>query len=100
MLIMKGTKASWRASKAMASVDFVFLPWYGSLSEHTGYLWSFQIHFRLYRKVFDKAYGAASGDKMLHDLEDALKDYNSAQGEECERLLKSVENWWLLCVHR
>ncbi|KAK8373151.1 hypothetical protein O3P69_012322 [Scylla paramamosain] len=42
-----------------------------------------QFCHRLYRKilVFDKTYGAASGEQMLHDLEAAIESYNSEQGE-------------------
>lgn len=38
---------------------------------------------RLYRKIFDKTCGAASGEQMLHDLEAAIESYNSEQGEVC-----------------
>ncbi|KAJ8253181.1 hypothetical protein GJAV_G00210010 [Gymnothorax javanicus] len=41
---------------------------------------------RLYRKIFDKAYHATTGEKMVQDLEDALKSYNGEQGEECGKI--------------
>ncbi|XP_064628863.1 uncharacterized protein LOC135488258 [Lineus longissimus] len=45
-----------------------------------------QFCHRLYRKIFNKAYGAASGEKMLHDLEAAIESYNSEKGEVCGRI--------------
>ncbi|KAG1662450.1 hypothetical protein GQR58_020947 [Nymphon striatum] len=40
----------------------------------------------LYRQVFDKAYGAASGKKMFTDLEGAIGKYNGEMGEDCGRV--------------
>ncbi|PIK36987.1 hypothetical protein BSL78_26177 [Apostichopus japonicus] len=40
----------------------------------------------LYRKIFDKSYGAASGEKMLHDLEAAISSYNEEKGEVCAKI--------------
>ncbi|XP_063868277.1 uncharacterized protein LOC135104676 [Scylla paramamosain] len=45
-----------------------------------------QFCHRLYRKIFDKTYGAASGEQMLHDLEAAIESYNSEQGEVCGKI--------------
>eukprot|EP00057_Strongylocentrotus_purpuratus_P017237 XP_011671711.1 PREDICTED: uncharacterized protein LOC105441859 [Strongylocentrotus purpuratus] len=45
-----------------------------------------QFCHRLYRKIFDKAYGAASGEKMLSDLEAAIAGYNSEVGEVCAKI--------------
>lgn len=41
---------------------------------------------RLYKKIFNKTYGAASGEEMLHDLEAAIENYNSEQGEMCGKI--------------
>ncbi|KAK8380679.1 hypothetical protein O3P69_007951 [Scylla paramamosain] len=38
-----------------------------------------QFCHRLYRKIFGKTYGAASGEQMLHDLEAAIESYNMQQ---------------------
>ncbi|KAG1677312.1 hypothetical protein GQR58_013967 [Nymphon striatum] len=40
----------------------------------------------LYRQVFNKAYGAASGEKMFTDLEGAIEKYNSEMGEDCGKV--------------
>lgn len=60
----------------------------------------FSIYFRLYKKIFDKAYGAAGGEKMLHDLEAAIESYNREQGEMCGKI-KDVNGKIVvaLCIH-
>ncbi|XP_038076394.1 uncharacterized protein LOC119744514 [Patiria miniata] len=42
-----------------------------------------QFCHRLYKKMFDKAYGAASGEKMIQDLGASIESYNEEQGLEC-----------------
>lgn len=42
--------------------------------------------FRLYRKIYEKAYGAASGEQMLLDLDGAIKKYNKEQGMQCAKM--------------
>lgn len=39
--------------------------------------------FRLYKKLFQKAYGAADGPGMLAALEDSINKYNNDAGMKC-----------------
>lgn len=73
-------------------------------------LWVFFHCFRLYRKIFQKQYGAESGEQMLHDLEVAVAKYNTDNGAQCAQMsqvngkivigstasIVAAVNWFLL----
>jgi hypothetical protein len=46
----------------------------------------FVFYFRLYQKIFEQSYGAATGEKMLQDVEKAIQDYNREQVMECGKM--------------
>ena len=45
---------------------------------------------RLYKKIYEQAYGVSLGEQMLVDLEHAIKVYNDEQGLQCAKM--SIHN--------
>ncbi|KAK7088885.1 hypothetical protein V1264_024257 [Littorina saxatilis] len=53
---------------------------------------------RLYKQVFEKHYGASSGEKMFTDVEAACKVYNTQQGSECCKMERTASGKLAIAV--
>ncbi|XP_070839700.1 uncharacterized protein [Chaetodon trifascialis] len=58
------------------------------------------LHFcyRLYYKLFRRAYSAAPGEEMFKDLQQTLDDYNKEQGDVCARVCKTADNQLVIAI--
>ncbi|XP_011609921.2 uncharacterized protein isoform X2 [Takifugu rubripes] len=54
--------------------------------------------YRLYYKLFKKAYNAAAGEEVSRELERTLIDYNKEQGDVCAGMCKTSDNQLVIAL--
>ncbi|XP_028440345.1 uncharacterized protein LOC114559727 [Perca flavescens] len=57
-----------------------------------------QFCYRLYYKIFQKSYGAPSGEKMVIDLEERLARYNEEQGCVCAQIEQTIDGQQIVAI--